>query len=321
VLALAKEVLRVEGEAVLSLMARIDQNLVDAVALILKRSKDGGRTLLVGIGKTGHIGRKLAATFASTGTPAHFIHATEAMHGDLGMITGADVVIAISNSGSNSELVDILPVIKARGAALIAITGNTASPLALAAEVVLDAGVAKEACPLNLAPTASTTAALAMGDALAVACLHARGFTEADFAASHPGGKLGRRLLTRVKQVMRVGKAVPIVGSDATVEQALFAISSGGLGMTLIADADHVLQGIFTDRDLRRSLAEVDNFRTAKVSAHMTANPKTISPEQLAVDAAELMDSYRISQLVVVDEERHILGAFNTLDLLNAGVL
>jgi arabinose-5-phosphate isomerase len=315
---LAREVLQTEADAVLALRDRIDTGFVHCVELILQTK---GRVIVAGIGKTGHIGRKLAATFASTGTPAFFVHAAEAMHGDLGMVTGQDTVIAISYSGASSEIVDILPLIKRRGAKLIAITGNAASGLGKAADVVLLTTVAKEACPLNLAPTASTTAALAMGDALAVACLQARGFTSEDFAQSHPGGKLGRRLLTRVKDVMRVGEQVPRVPLAATVEQALFAISSGGLGMTVVIAADGSLAGLFTDRDLRRTLAEVADFRTAPVAAHMTRTPKTIFAEQMAVDAAELMDSFRISQLVVVDEAQRVVGAFNTLDLLNAGVI
>jgi arabinose-5-phosphate isomerase len=279
--------------------------------------------VVTGIGKSGHIARKIAATLASTGTPALFVHPAEAQHGDLGMISRDDVVIALSHSGESAELVDILPLIKRRGARLIAFTGKSNSSLAKEADIVLDCAVEREACPLNLAPTASTTAALAMGDALAVVLLEARGFTAEDFALSHPGGKLGRKLLTHVRDVMRAPEHVPTVPSSATLEQAMLAISKGALGMTVVLDADsqHV-GGIFTDRDLRVALNQTTgDFRGQPVAAFMTRTPKTIGPDKLAVDAAEMMDRHRISQLIVVDDNNQLLGAFNTLDLMNKGVL
>ncbi len=312
--------LAIEAEALVALGARVDGAFARAVEALLACK---GRVIVTGIGKSGHIASKIAATLASTGTPAHFVHPAEAQHGDLGMISRNDLVIALSHSGESAELVTILPLIKRRGALLIAFTGKMSSSLAREADIALDCGVAREACPLNLAPTASTTAALAMGDALAVTLLEARGFTAEDFAQSHPGGKLGRRLLTHVRDVMRPPENVPCVPSNATLEQAMFAISKGALGMTVVIEAGKVA-GIFTDRDLRVALASFTSgtdFRSAPVSKYMTATPKTIHPDKLAVDAAELMDRHRISQLLVVDDEKRLLGAFNTLDLMNKGVL
>jgi arabinose-5-phosphate isomerase len=314
--------LEIEAQAVLALTARLGESFARAVETLLACK---GRVIVTGMGKSGHIARKIAASLASTGTPAHFVHPAEAQHGDLGMISRDDVVIALSHSGESAELVDILPLIKRRGTKLIALTGKPASSLAREADITLDCGVAREACPLNLAPTASTTAALAMGDALAVTLLEARGFTADDFAQSHPGGKLGRRLLTHVRDVMRPAANVPTIPSSATLEQAMLAISKGALGMTVVLDVDgqHV-GGIFTDRDLRVALASFTagaDFRAAPVAQFMTVAPKTIHDDKLAVDAAEMMDRHRISQLIVVDNNNRLLGAFNTLDLMNKGVL
>ena len=317
-LAQARRVLTIEANAISALIPRLDASFPRAVDLILAAP---GRVVVSGIGKTGHIGRKLAATLASTGTPAYFVHAAEAAHGDLGMITSADVVIALSHSGSSAELLTIVPLVKRQGARLIAITGNAGSPLAREADVHLDAGVSEEACPLNLAPTASTTAALAMGDALAVALLDARGFGEADFARSHPGGALGRRLLTHVRDVMRSGPALPLVPPTASVPDALLEMSRGGMGMAIVADANGHPAGIFTDGDLRRALAGTDDIRHAPLGALMTRNPRSIGPDALAAEAAELMERHRINQLLVVDADGILVGALNMHDLMQAKVI
>ena len=316
--ALARRVLRIEADAVLALGARIGEEFERAVEIILARH---GRVIVTGVGKSGHIGRKLAATLASTGTPAYFVHAAEAAHGDLGMITPEDVVIALSNSGSSEELLTIVPLVKRQGARLIAMTGKPDSPLAREADAHLDAGVAEEACPLNLAPTASTTAALALGDALAVALLDARGFAAEDFARSHPGGALGRRLLTHVGDVMRPAQAVPRVGSDAPLTQALLAMTSGGMGMTAVVDNDEVPVGIFTDGDLRRALEKGCDVRSARVSEVMTRNPRNIAPGALAAEAAATMEKLRISQLLVLDQAGRLAGALTTHDLMLAKVI
>ena len=316
--ALARRVLRIEADAVLALGARIGEEFERAVEIILARH---GRVIVTGVGKSGHIGRKLAATLASTGTPAYFVHAAEAAHGDLGMITPEDVVIALSNSGSSEELLTIVPLVKRQGARLIAMTGKPDSPLAREADAHLDAGVAEEACPLNLAPTASTTAALALGDALAVALLDARGFAAEDFARSHPGGALGRRLLTHVGDVMRPAAAVPRVGSDAPLTQALLAMTAGGMGMTAVVDADDVPVGIFTDGDLRRALEKGRDVRSARVSEVMTRNPRSIAPGALAAEAAATMENLRISQLLVLDQAGRLAGALTTHDLMLAKVI
>ena len=316
--ALARRVLRIEADAVLALGARIGEEFERAVEIILARH---GRVIVTGVGKSGHIGRKLAATLASTGTPAYFVHAAEAAHGDLGMITPEDVVIALSNSGSSEELLTIVPLVKRQGARLIAMTGKPDSPLAREADAHLDAGVAEEACPLNLAPTASTTAALALGDALAVALLDARGFAAEDFARSHPGGALGRRLLTHVGDVMRPAQAVPRVGSDAPLTQALLAMTSGGMGMTAVVDNDEVPVGIFTDGDLRRALEKGCDVRSARVSEVMTRNPRNIAPGALAAEAAATMENLRISQLLVLDQAGRLAGALTTHDLMLAKVI
>lgn len=316
-LELAKRVLRIEADAVAGLIDRIDGEFLKAVELILGCR---GRVIVSGIGKSGHVARKIAATLASTGTPAYFVHAAEAAHGDLGMITHEDVLIALSNSGEGEELLTIVPLIKRRGGRLIAMTGNPASTLAREADAHLDAGVAEEACPLNLAPTASTTAALALGDALAVALLDARGFGAEDFARSHPGGALGRRLLTHVRDVMHPGDAVPTVGEDATIAEAILAISRGGLGMTAIVTPERKILGIFTDGDLRRTLEKISDIKGTPVSQVMGRSPRTIGPDSLAVEAAQMMDEFRINQILVV-ENGLLAGALNTHDLFKAKVI
>lgn len=313
---MARRVLQIEAAAVAALAERVGIEIERAVQLILERR---GRVVVTGIGKSGHIGRKLAATLASTGTPAYFVHAAEAAHGDLGMITPEDVVIALSNSGTSEELLTIVPLVKRRGAALIAMTGNPASTLAREADVHLDAAVAEEACPLNLAPTASTTAALALGDALAVALLNERGFSAADFARAHPGGALGRRLLTHVRDVMRPAEQVPQLAPDAPLTEALLAITRGGLGMTAAIENERVV-GIFTDGDLRRALERGLDVRAARLSEVMTPQPRCIGPDALAVEGAEMMERLSISQLLVVSEER-LVGALNTHDLMRAKVI
>jgi len=318
VLAMARRVLRIEGEALRALEARIDDAFFHAVELILANS---GRVIVSGIGKSGHIARKIAATLASTGTPAYFVHAAEAVHGDLGMIARQDVVVAISHSGESNELLTIVPLVKRQGAHLIAITGNGQSSLALEADVHLDAHVAEEACPLNLAPTASTTAALALGDALAVALLDARGFGPEDFARSHPGGALGRKLLTHVRDVMRPVDSVPQVTSDTLVPDALLAVSRGGLGMAAVRDKSGAVGGIFTDGDLRRALEKLGDLRKLEVGSVMTSPPRTISPSRLAVEAVEMMEEFRINQLLVTDENGTLLGALNMHDLFRAKVI
>ncbi|OIP09421.1 MAG: arabinose-5-phosphate isomerase [Betaproteobacteria bacterium CG2_30_68_42] len=317
-LELARRVLRIEAEAVSALIARVDERFLAAVDCVLGCR---GRVIVSGIGKSGHIARKLAATLASTGTPAYFVHAAEANHGDLGMIQREDVLIALSYSGETQELLTVVPMIKRRGGRLIALTGNPESSLARLADVHLDARVAEEACPLNLAPTASTTAALALGDALAVALLDARGFGPEDFAASHPGGALGRRLLTRVRDVMRQGDAIPAVPEDATLAAALVEMTRAGLGMTAVVTAERRVAGIYTDGDLRRTLEKDGDLRRIRIADVMTSHPHAIGPERLAVEAVERMDSLRINQLLVVDDEGMLVGALNTHDLLQARVI
>jgi len=314
----ARRVLAIEAAAVAALSARLDQGFAQAVDLILACH---GRVVVSGIGKSGHIGTKIASTLASTGTPAFFVHPAEASHGDLGMITAQDVMIALSNSGESAELVAIVPLVKRRGARLIAVTGNPRSALAREADVHLDAAVSEEACPLGLAPTASTTAALALGDALAVALLEARGFGPEDFARSHPGGALGRRLLTHVSDIMRTGQAVPAVSSGASVSDAVLEVSRKGMGMTAVVDADGRVEGIFTDGDLRRTLEKPLDLRATQVRQVMSASPRTIRAERLAVEAVKLMEDHRISQILVVDEDRRLIGALNMHDLFRAKVI
>jgi len=317
-LASARRTLQIESQGLLDLSARLDDSFTRVVDLLLACR---GRVVVSGIGKTGHIARKIAATLASTGTPAFFVHAAEAVHGDLGMITRDDVLIAISYSGSGEELLTILPVVRRMGAGLVAITGNPQSELARQADIHLDASVAQEACPLNLAPTASTTAALALGDALAVACLEARGFGPQDFARSHPGGALGRRLLTHVRDVMRQGDALPIVMAGTPVSQALEVMSAKGMGMTVVTDAQHRPQGIFTDGDLRRLIARHGDIRSLTVEAGMTRSPRSINPEALAVEAARQMDEQRLNHMLVLDNDGALVGALHMHDLMAAKVV
>ena len=317
-LELARRVLAIEADAVRALIDRLDERFLAAVSLILDCR---GRVVVSGIGKSGHIARKVASTLASTGTPAYFLHPAEAIHGDLGMIQPDDVFIGISHSGESEELLRIIPLIKRQGAKLIALTGHQASTLAREADTHLDAGVAQEACPLNLAPTASTTAALALGDALAVALLDARGFSADDFARSHPGGTLGRRLLTHVADVMRRGADVPSVPDTATLLQAVHEMSRGRLGMTAVVDAAGRVAGIFTDGDLRRVLAKVSDLSGAGIAELMTPGPRTIRPGALAVEAVELMERHKINQLVVVDDNDKLVGALNMHDLFRAKVI
>jgi arabinose-5-phosphate isomerase len=319
-LALAREALDVEGEAIRKLSARLDRDdsVARAVALMMACR---GRVVVSGMGKSGHIGRKIAATLASTGTPALFMHPGEAAHGDLGMVTSQDVLIAISYSGESSELAVVIPAVKRMNVPVIAMTGKPESSLALAADVHLDVSVEKEACPLNLAPTASTTATLALGDALAVALLELRGFKSDDFARSHPGGALGRRLLTHVRDVMRSGDAVPKVKPDALLTDALLEISQKGMGMTAIVDEAGKPVGVFTDGDLRRLIAKAQDFSTVAIRDVMHANPRRIHPEQLAVDAVAVMEEFRINQMLVVDGDDVLVGALHIHDLTRAKVI
>ena len=317
-LALARDVLDIEADAVRALRDQLDEGFVEAIDLILSCR---GRVVVSGIGKSGHIARKLAATFASTGTPAFFVHPAEASHGDLGMITSEDVFVAMSNSGESEELVAILPTIKRLGVKLIAVTGRPQSSLAQLADVHLNAFVSKEACPLNLAPTASTTAALALGDALAVAVLDARGFGVDDFARSHPGGALGRRLLTYVRDVMRTGDQIPKVTGAATVRDALFQLTAKRMGMTAIVDDHDRVEGIFTDGDLRRVLERDGDFRDLPIASVMTHAPRTIGADHLAVEAVELMERHRINQMLVVDDAGKLIGALNMHDLFSKKVI
>ncbi|NQD39028.1 KpsF/GutQ family sugar-phosphate isomerase [Permianibacter sp. IMCC34836] len=317
-LALGRAVLEIEAEAVQRLRERLDDSFAEACSLLLACK---GRTVVLGMGKSGHVGGKIAATLASTGTPAFFVHPGEASHGDLGMITGQDVVLALSNSGETDEILMLLPVIKRRGVPLVALTGRPGSTLAKAADVHLNVSVDKEACPLGLAPTASTTAALAMGDALAVALLEARGFTAEDFALSHPAGALGRRLLLHVEQMMHTGNDIPKVGPDATVSAALLEMSRKRLGMTTIVDADDKLLGIFTDGDLRRTLAKSLDFNATPIKAVMTPGGRSTKATVLAAEAMRLMEQHSINQLVVLDDHGRVVGALNMHDLLKAGVV
>ena len=316
-LALAREVLALESQAVAALAARIDDDFLRAVALLLDCR---GRAVVSGVGKSGHIGRKLAATLASTGTPALFVHAAEAAHGDLGMITRDDVLIALSYSGEASELLTILPVLKREGTPLIALTGNPASSLARHADVHLNVQVEKEACPLNLAPTSSTTATLAMGDALAIACLDARGFGAADFARSHPGGALGRRLLTRVTDIMRTGDALPTVPLSASVLEAVAEIGRKRLGMTAVLDEQGAVAGIFTEGDLRRLIERVGDVRSVALRDVISASPLSVPSSMLAAEAARILDASLRNQLLVIDDGK-LVGALHMHDLSAAKVL
>jgi arabinose-5-phosphate isomerase len=317
-LALARQVLDIEADALRALSDRLDNGFADAVHLILSCK---GRVVVSGMGKSGHVGGKIAATLASTGTPAFFMHPGEASHGDLGMIAHDDVVLALSNSGESNEIVSIVPLIKRRGAKLIAMTGNPNSTMAREADVHLNASVDKEACPLKLAPTASTTAALALGDALAMALLDARGFSADDFARTHPGGSLGRRLLVHVRDVMHAGEALPKIDHEASLKTALLEMTQKGLGMTAVVDASGRVAGVFTDGDLRRALEHALDLQQARVADLMTKNPKTIRPDELAAAAVEKMDTLKINGLLVVDADNTLVGALNMHDLLKAGVV
>jgi arabinose-5-phosphate isomerase len=315
---LARQVLKIEAQAVESLIERVDETFMGALELILHCT---GRIVVSGMGKSGHVARKIASTMASTGTPAFFVHPGEASHGDLGMITQNDVIIALSNSGESPELLTIVPLLKRQGAKLIAMTGNPNSSLAREADVHLNVGVAQEACPLGLAPTASTTATLAMGDALAIALLDARGFGADDFARSHPGGTLGKRLLIHVKDIMRTGDALPRVHDNAPLKDALLEMSRKGMGLTAIEDAGGKVLGIFTDGDLRRSLDKGLDIHNTLIDSIMTRNPRTIGPDKLAAEAVQVMQSVKVYALLVEDATGHLIGAINMHDLMRAGVV
>lgn len=317
-LRLARETFDIEAAAVLGLKTRVGDSFAKAVQAILSVR---GRVVVMGIGKSGHIGRKIAATLASTGTPAMFVHPAEASHGDLGMIKSIDLVLALSNSGEVDEVTTLLPVIKRLGATLVAITGRPQSTLAQHADIVLDSSVEREACPLQLAPTASTTAQLALGDALAVALLDARGFRPEDFARSHPGGALGRRLLTHVRDVMRTGTAIPRVGPDASFSDLMREMSAKGLGASAIVDTAGQVLGIFTDGDLRRRIEAGADLRSATASQVMHASPRRIAPEALAVDAAEMMEAHAITSVLVVDAAGALAGVVHIGDLMRAKVI
>ena len=317
-LELAKTVLRREAQALEFLAQTIDDTFLKAVQLLLHCQ---GRVVVSGVGKSGHIGCKVAATFASTGTPSFFVHAGEAAHGDLGMITRNDVVLAISNSGTPAELLTIVPTIKREGAKLIAMTSAPDSALARYADIHLDVGVRQEACPLGLAPTTSTTATLALADALAVACLQAKGFSADDFARSHPGGALGRRLLIHVADIMRTGQAVPSVTTTATVLEAVREITAKRIGMTAIVDENNTLKGIFTEGDLRRLIERVGDIRHVCIADVMTPNPKTIAKEALAAEAAHILDKSLCNQLLIVDTDQRLIGALHLHDLMSAKVI
>jgi len=317
-LQLARETLDIEAQALIGLKSRLDHRFSQAVQMMLNVK---GRVVVTGMGKSGHIGSKIAATLASTGTPAMFVHPGEASHGDLGMIKAVDIVLAISNSGESDELVSILPVLKRQGVPLIAMTGGMNSALAKHADVVLDSSVDKEACPLNLAPTASTTAQLALGDALAVALLDARGFKAEDFARSHPGGSLGRRLLTHVEDVMRKGDQVPHVLPDASFTELMREMSQKGLGASAIVDEHLNILGVFTDGDLRRLIEKGVDLRALRAKEVMHVNPRTVLHDALAVEAAELMEQFQITSVLVVNESGALCGALNSNDLMRAKVI
>ena len=317
-LELAREVLEIEAAAITGLIARLDHSFQQAVELILNCR---GRVTVSGIGKSGHIARKIASTMSSTGTPAYFVHPAEASHGDLGMITHDDVFIALSNSGESAELLAIVPLIKRQGAKLIALTGQPDSTLAREADAHLYAGAEKEACPLNLAPTASTTAALALGDALALALMQAKGFSRDEFARSHPGGALGRKLLTHVRDVMRSGNDAPRVPDTAMLSDAILEMSRGRMGITAVLDHDERVIGIFTDGDLRRTLQKGIDLHATPIASVMTRGPRTISPDKLAAEAVQIMEQHKVNQLLVVDNERRLIGALNMHDLFRAKVI
>jgi arabinose-5-phosphate isomerase len=317
-LALAREVLEIEAAAVSALIERLDGGFLDAVNLVLNCR---GRVTVSGIGKSGHIARKIASTMASTGTPAYFVHPAEASHGDLGMVAANDVFIALSNSGESAELLAIVPMIKRQGAKLIALTGNEQSSLAREADVHIYAGAKMEACPLNLAPTASTTAALALGDALAIAVMQAKGFSRDEFARSHPGGALGRKLLTHVSDVMRTGENAPKIPDTASLSDAIIEMSRGRMGITAILDSSGRVTGIFTDGDLRRTLQKGADLHATLIASVMTRNPRAIGPNKLAAEAVQIMEQFKVNQLLVVDGESRLVGALNMHDLFRAKVI
>lgn len=318
ILTLAQEALAIEAAAVGGLQSRLGESFAQAVRLILACR---GRVIVMGMGKAGHVGNKIAATLASTGTPAFFVHPGEASHGDLGMVQQDDIVLALSNSGESDELLVLLPVLKRQGVKIIAMTGRPQSTLAQHADLVLDSGVEREACPLNLAPTASTTAQMALGDALAVVLLDARGFGQADFARSHPGGALGRRLLTHVADVMRTGDAVPRVGPGTAFIELMREISVKGLGAAAIVDEQGKVLGVFTDGDLRRLVARGLDLRELTAEQVMKAQPRTIKANVLAAEAAALMETYRISDVLVVDDDQTLVGMVTSKDLMQAKVI
>lgn len=317
-LGLGRAVIETEAQAIAALATKIDENFVKACSYILNCK---GRTVVIGMGKSGHIGSKIAATLASTGTPAFFVHPGEASHGDLGMITSQDTVIALSNSGETDEIITLLPVIKRLGVPLISLTGKPDSTLACAASVNIDVSVKQEACPLGLSPTASTTAALAMGDAIAVALLETRGFSSEDFALSHPGGTLGRRLLLHVNDIMHTGADMPQVSADTLLSDALLEMTRKGLGTTAIVDADNKILGVYTDGDLRRSLDSGINVHTSRIGDLMSQQCKTISANSLAAEALSMMEHYKINALLVTDENNVLAGVLNMHDLLRARVV
>lgn len=314
----AREVLTIEARAVTDLIDRLDAGFEQAIRIILQCQ---GRVVVSGIGKSGHVARKIASTLASTGTPAFFVHPAEASHGDLGMVTRNDVFLALSNSGETIELLTIIPVLKRQGAKLVAMTGNPDSTLGREADIHLYAGAAQEACPLNLAPTASTTAALALGDAIAVALMRARGFTQDEFARSHPGGALGRKLLTLVRDVMRSGPDAPRVSDSAVLTEALLEMSRGRMGMTAVVNGSQVVKGIFTDGDLRRAIERGQDLRKTAIADIMTPSPRTIGPDRLAAEAVEIMERGKVTQLLVVDDGGKLLGALNIHDLFRGKVV
>ncbi|MSQ19448.1 MAG: KpsF/GutQ family sugar-phosphate isomerase [Betaproteobacteria bacterium] len=316
-LTLARDVLLIEAAAITALASRLDERFLAAVNIILRCK---GRVAVSGVGKSGHIARKIASTFASTGTSAFFLHPSEASHGDLGMVDAGDVVIAVSYSGESDEVVRILPALKRLGVTIIAFTGGATSTIAREADVTLDISVAKEACPLNLAPTASTTVTLALGDALAIALLDARGFGSDDFARSHPGGALGRKLLVRVADLMRTGNALPAVRDDATFAAAVLEMSNKGMGMTAVLDQSGSVIGIFTDGDLRRALERGLDLKTTPLKSLMSKAPLTIDPHSLAADAVRIMETHRITALLVTDNEHRLAGATHIHDMLRAKI-
>ncbi|WP_169293258.1 SIS domain-containing protein [Advenella sp. EE-W14] len=313
-----RRTIQAEAQALMDLHDRLDNSFSNAIALLLACQ---GRVVVMGLGKSGHIGRKISATLASTGTPSFFVHSGEAVHGDLGMVTGRDIVIAISYSGNSNELSTVLPVVRRLGTKVIAICGHPQSDLAKLCDVFLDASIQKEACPLNLAPTTSTTVALALGDALAVTCLEARNFGESDFARSHPGGALGRRLLTYVRDVMRQGDDLPLVSPDISLPQALKEMSLKRMGMTAVVNDNNEPVGIFTDGDLRRLIVRHGDIRHFTMHEVMTSNPKSIAPDELAVEAASLMEKNKLSHMLVVDKQGTLVGAMHMHDLMVAKVI